>query len=73
MSRFAQFFISPLLSPDATHREVRAVDSGDNHTHSGNPDINFMCTCSSHRFLGLTGLQHRKVKIKICQVEKVLT
>ena len=27
-SRFAQFFIKPLMSPDATMREIKAVDSG---------------------------------------------
>lgn len=26
--RFAQFFIKPLMSPDATMREIRAVNSG---------------------------------------------
>jgi len=26
--RFAQFFIKPLMSPDAVHREIKAVDSG---------------------------------------------
>ena len=26
--RFAQFFIKPLMSPDATMREIKAVDSG---------------------------------------------
>jgi hypothetical protein len=26
--RFAQFFIKPLMSPDATLREIKAVDSG---------------------------------------------
>jgi len=26
--RFAQFFITPLMSPDATLREIKAVDSG---------------------------------------------
>ncbi|RWW24195.1 hypothetical protein GW17_00011531 [Ensete ventricosum] len=27
LNRFAQFFISPLMSPDATLREIKAVDS----------------------------------------------
>lgn len=27
--RFAQFFIKPLMSPDATTREIKAVDSGE--------------------------------------------
>jgi hypothetical protein len=27
-SRFAQFFIKPLMSADATTREIKAVDSG---------------------------------------------
>ncbi|CAL9081152.1 unnamed protein product [Musa textilis] len=27
LDRFAQFFISPLMSPDATLREIKAVDS----------------------------------------------
>jgi insulysin len=28
MHRFAQFFIKPLMSPDAVLREIKAVDSG---------------------------------------------
>lgn len=28
LSRFAQFFIKPLMSADATMREIKAVDSG---------------------------------------------
>lgn len=28
LDRFAQFFIGPLLSEDATSREIKAVDSG---------------------------------------------
>nr|GMD39795.1 insulin-degrading enzyme-like 1, peroxisomal [Ipomoea batatas] len=28
LDRFAQFFIKPLMSPDATMREIKAVDSG---------------------------------------------
>ncbi|KAH7856078.1 hypothetical protein Vadar_032483 [Vaccinium darrowii] len=28
LDRFAQFFIKPLISPDATTREIKAVDSG---------------------------------------------
>lgn len=27
--RFAQFFVKPLMSPDATTREIKAVDSGE--------------------------------------------
>lgn len=30
LCRFAQFFICPLLSPEATSREIHAVDSGMN-------------------------------------------
>jgi hypothetical protein len=36
--RFAQFFIKPLMSPDAVLREIKAVDSG---------------TCYFFSFLGL--------------------
>ncbi|KAH9624687.1 hypothetical protein KSS87_001154 [Heliosperma pusillum] len=38
--RFAQFFISPLMSPDATMREIKAVDSGSWDTLEVRPRAN---------------------------------
>ena len=38
--RFAQFFIKPLMSPDATLREIKAVDSG--NMLFGNYDVKLL-------------------------------